>query len=325
MAKAICAAVLFVLAGSAAVAQDAVPGRDWLREGQQGWFWYHDPPAEEIVAPVPLAPPAAPPAPDTKARPAAPVPPPPTAVDPPTFSAAWFRAKLDGYRDAAIDDPTPQNVERYLYLQHVMMDKASTFTDAFRQVVATTPYLDANNERPIDSAGANATNEIAEAATTDLVKKLAEKVGLVFFFSSGCAICEQQVDVLEAAQRIYGFSVLAVSLDGKPLPGGRPKAWVVDAGQAHRMGVRAAPAIVLMRPPGEFAGVSESVLSLTTLVERVLLRARVAGWVSDADYQATQPVQKRSLLGLSQEITAEMLEDPVSLSQFLHQRLGGAP
>ena len=310
------------LAGPVAMAEDMFPGREWLTHGAEGWWWYQDPPAEVVVEPpLPVVP--APPPTEPAAQMVAT--PPPAPPEPPPFSAAWFKAKLDGYREAAIDDPTPANLERYMYLQRVMMDKASAFTATFQEVVASTPYLDANNERPLDSAGANAATEISEAATEAVLRRLATEVGVAFFFRSDCALCAQEVGVLDAARRLYGFTVLAVSLDGKPLPQNLLTSWVPDAGQAAWMGVRDAPALVLMRPPSEFLGLSENVLSLAELAERILLRARAAGWISEAEFQATQPVKNRSLLALAAEITPEMLENPEQLSRFLHRRLEGGP
>ena len=317
-------------AHSLALADEVYPGRGWLRGGAEGWWWYQDPAPPAVVEPSLPAPP--PPAPQAVV--AERTPPPPTASpeatpavtpEPPVFSAAWFKQKLDGYRDAAIDDPTPANVHRYLYLQHVMMDKASAFTTAFQEVVATTPYLDANNERPLDSAAANATTEIADRARDSLLRALARTVGLGFFFRSDCAICAQEVAVLDAARRLYGLTVLAVSLDGKPLRDVTLASWVPDVGQARRMGVVDGPALVLMRPPSEFLGLSQSVLSLAELGERTLLRAQAAGWISQAEYAATRPVKEQSMIALSREITPAMLEDPEALSKFIHARLEGAP
>jgi len=318
---AICA--LF-LDGHPAIAQDQMPGRQWLTRGEEGWFWYKDPPAEPEEGAKP-PPPASPPTPPTPppvapvAAPAAPKAPP----EPAPLSAAWFRQNLDGYRDAALDNPTVDNVRRYLILQCVMMDKSSAFTEAFQQVVATNPILDANSERPLDSIGANVANEMASTASTAVLRALAETVGLVYFFRSDCALCVPEFAVLEAAQRVYGFNVLYVSLDGRPIPNVRLPSWVADAGQAERMGVGAAPSLVLMRPPGEFLLISDSVMGLPTIAERVLLRARMAGWITEEAYQASRPVRNRSLLPLAAGITPEMLSDPAKLAAFVDTQVGG--
>ena len=129
----------------------------------------------------------------------------------------------------------------------------------------------------------------------------------------------------DGTRRLYGLTVLAVSLDGKPLRDVTLASWVPDVGQARRMGVVDGPALVLMRPPSEFLGLSQSVLSLAELGERTLLRAQAAGWISQAEYAATRPVKEQSMIALSREITPAMLEDPEALSKFIHARLEGSP
>jgi conjugal transfer pilus assembly protein TraF len=239
------------------------------------------------------------------------------------LSTAWFRANLDRYKDAAIDSPTPDNVERYLVLQRLMMDRASRFTDMFQRVVASTPYLDANTERPLDSVAANATNEIAASATDALLRTLAGSVGLVFFFRSDCAICATQVEILQAATHLYGFTVLYVSLDGKPMtdmamPAWQMPAWTANAGQAERMGITSAPALAVMRPPSQFGLLAKTVLSLPTLSERVLLQARAAGWISEDDYAATRPVKDHPLQVAADAVSDATVADAEKFLAFIH-------
>ncbi|CAH2605788.1 IncF plasmid conjugative transfer pilus assembly protein TraF (plasmid) [Rhodovastum atsumiense] len=310
-------AVLALLVGvDVAGAQEELPGREWLSRGREGWFWYRDPAAEPVDPPLPPSPPPMP----VAVSPVPPVQPsvtPFTRAEPLPLSVAWFRQNLDTYRDAAIDNPTPGNVRRFLILQRIMMDKSTAFRRTFQEVVATTPALDANTERPLDSVGANTANEVASTATQMLLRSLAQTVGLVYFFRSDCPLCGTQVESLEAAQRLYGFTVLYVSLDGSPMPRVALRAWAPDAGQAQRMGVKDAPALVLMRPPGEFLVLSESVLSLPAIAERTLLRARLAGWISEDDYRATRPVRERSFLSLANGITPDLLEDPEKFSGYI--------
>jgi conjugal transfer pilus assembly protein TraF len=302
-----------------AIAETIVPGQAWLGRGREGWFWYQDPPPSVEAAPIEIPPPDAPESPVASVPPVAP------PSEPAVLSAAWFRANLSRYKDEAIDNPTPQNVERFLALQHIMMDRATAFTDAFQRVVASSPYLDANTQRPIDSVGANAANEIASAATDALLRKLSANVGLVFFFQSDCALCAAQFEVLEGAQRLYGFTILYVSLDGKPMPDMPIPAWAPNVGQAQRIGVTAAPALALLRPPDQFAVLAKSVLSLPTLAERVLLQSRGAGWISDAEYEHTRPLNDRTLLESTTGLTDEMVADPEKFLAFIHAQKGAQP
>jgi len=55
----------------------------------------------------------------------------------------------------------------------------------------------------------------------------------------------------------------------------------------------------------------------------VLLRSRMAGWITEEAYQASRPVRNRSLLPLAAGFTPEMLSDPAKLAAFVDTQVGG--
>jgi len=307
--------VAVLAAGGMALGQDAdsdgtvAGGHAWLDPSGQGFFWHNLPPLP--APPAPAAPtPAAPTTPD--ASPPAPAP----------LSAEWFAKNLDHYRDAAIDDPTPEKVTAYLVLQRIMMDKASAFTDATQAAVAMTPFLDANNERPLGDAPANAANDEAGAARTAALSKLAGTTGILFFFDSSCGICELEANILDEFKSTYGFSVLAVSLDGKPIKGGSPRPFVADHGQGAKLGVTVVPSIYLLRPPDLSLPIARNVMTVDDTADRVLIQAHTHGWISDAEWEAARPAHIRSLVALSKTITPEMLASPEELVAHIESELG---
>ena len=109
----------------------------YFRE-EEGWFWYE---REPDPAPAPKLPlPEQPPVPaEPQVSETA-----PEGQKP--LSAQWIREHIGAYRDAAIDDPTPQNVALYLYLQRVALDKSSRFAAATQRAVQLDPFLDSNLE-----------------------------------------------------------------------------------------------------------------------------------------------------------------------------------
>ena len=122
-------------------------------------------------------------------------------VDPKPLSAAWFRANLDDYRDRALDDPSPDNVEAYLYLQRIALERAGSFAEASAAAAVKDPWLDANSERPIATYAAQAIDAQAETARTTVLSELAKDAGILFLLSSRLPALRQPGGCPEARQR----------------------------------------------------------------------------------------------------------------------------
>lgn len=306
-----------VIVGSAggplAAAEPSLSGRFFGR-GADGWFWYE-------TLPPPPPPPALEPDPEAPPPPAAVVPVVPPPAGPPPLSAAWFRAELERYRDTAIDDPSPENVRAYLYLQKVMLDKADAFAQVSRQAVAGDPYLDAVTERPLSPFAANAISAEATARRAAVLQELAARTGILFFVDGACGVCVRQADVLLAAQRQFGFALLTVSRDGRA-PAGLELPLRADGGQAAQLGVVATPALFLMRPPDAILPLAQGALDLDTLSERIVGQAHQAGWVDEATFAATRAVRQPFALPAAADLEAGALEDPALLVASLRERLG---
>ena len=267
----------------------------YLRE-QEGWFWYEREP-EPVAAPEP-------PPPEQPAVPAEPqlseIPP----QGPKPLSAQWLREHMGEYRDAAIDDPTSENVALYLYLQRVAMDKSSRFASATQRAVQLDPFLDEVTQRPTATFAANLTNRQAGDNRDAILERIAKTAG-VLFFRSDCPYCEAQAPLLELLEARYGFSVLPVSLDGAPLPGGAFPNFRQDRGQAQALGVVSTPALFLARPPDATVPLSQGLLSLAQLQERIVVAAVQAGWINEREFNQTRPV------------TADLMLDPGQLPAAL--------
>ena len=174
-----------------------------------------------------------------------------------------------------------------------MMDKASRFTDTMQVVVASNPELDENTRRPLATFAANQQNRIAQEAKQEVLASLSAEVGLLFFYRADCQYCHIQAPILSTFGREFGVAIKAVSLDGQPLAGSDFSAdYTVDHGQAETLGVTSTPALYLIRPrTAEIKPISHGVLSFAEIGERVLLQARLAGWIHESVYASTQPVQ----------------------------------
>ncbi|AGA89724.1 TraF-like protein [Thioflavicoccus mobilis 8321] len=285
-----------------------LPAAGFYFREQEGWFWYQREPE-----------PAELPEPETPEQPVAPAEPQvseTTPQGPHPLSAQWLRERLGGYRDAAIDDPTPENVALYLYLQRVALDKSSRFAAATQRAVQLDPFLDVITQRPTATFAANLTNRQAGERREAILQQIAEKAGIWFFYRSDCPYCEAQAPLLQLLEARYGFSVLPVSIDGELLPGGVFPAFRRDLGQAAALGVVSTPALFLARPPDAMVPLSQGLLSLAQLQERVLVAAVQAGWISEGEFTLTRPVTADLMLDVDQ-LPGSLPEDPEALLSAL--------
>lgn len=242
---------------------------------ERGWFW-----REEFIEPAQPKP--------IKEKHVTPIPTrdPNEEIQP--LSVAWLRKNLEKYRDQAIDAPSPENVSAYFYLQRVMMDKAHRFTDVAHEVVISDPRLDENVRRPISSFAVQATNREASKISQDSLTLIAKSTGILFFFRSDCTYCHLQAPLLKVLEDRYGFKVYPVSLDGLPMPGGLYSEFHLDQGQAAQLGIQATPALFLLNPPGKVLPLSQGILSLDDLTNRILTVAHTEGLITDAEYDTTR-------------------------------------
>lgn len=321
---------LAALAASEQATDDAEPpalsaaGSAGFYKGKaEGWFWYKDPPEEEKPKkkkPVPPPPPPPPPPPATikevQAPPAAP-------KGPEMFSVAWIKKNLPKYRDLAIDEPTVENVQRYYYLQRLMMDKANKFAEMSSTVIMKDPFLDEDSRRPVATYAANAMNREVGIRAEKVLKDLSGKVGLFYFFKSNCLLCAEQASVLQALTFKTGIQVIPVSLDGEPLDNGLYPDYRVDSGQAKKMKIYNAPALALAIPPDKSEIVGYGAVTLEVLQNRIFMAARDAQVISKETFAQTQPFVDNGLLSMddAKDLTEEDLADPAKFVEHMRNQL----
>ncbi len=285
-------------------AQAREPG--FYQRGQEGWFWYQtnveedesvrfdEKSVSEIVG---------------------------EQLDP--LSTAWFRKNMQTFMDKAIDEPTPDNVRAYLYLQRVMMDKGSRFADVSQRVVMGDPLLDEISRRPLATYVANKMDKEAAIQRDNALNQIAKRAGLFFFYRSDCVYCKSQAPIIESMAAHHGFEVFAISIDGKPLPGGEFPHYKIDTGQAKSLSVSTVPAVFLVDPPEIITPIGQGAMSLDELNKRLILAAFQSGWINEKTYHATRPVQAGISLAMSpKDLNEKMLRDPVFLVRYLREHGG---
>ena len=212
------------------------------------------------------------------AQPAEPVPTPPS-VQPgqaATERMEAMRKALEEARAEAILDPTPEKVAAYLALQRDALQRAATFSDAFRRTVWATPELDYTLTRPVGALAKRLWSDQRRREVTDALATLGERYGLIYLGHPDCGGCRVFGPLLRAFAMRHGIDVLAVSMTGGPLDGW-PGA-VPDNGRAARLGLSGSPlpAVALFDTKTKRAlPVGFGVLAEDQLAERIFVLTRL--------------------------------------------------
>ncbi|MGH0003644.1 conjugal transfer protein TraF [Pseudovibrio ascidiaceicola] len=271
----------------ATVSWSQSPEEGFFDRSEEGWFWYKAEPDEEELEPEPeiTVPQVVISTPEQTE---------PQVESAPEFplrlNAAWLRENMPRYLDAAMDDPTLENVEAYLMLQRIAMDRSQTFAEVSQVVTVGNPNLDELARRPSASFATQHLDRIAGRKREKLLRSLTEKVGFFYFFQSDCELCYTQDSIMNLIEDNMGFSVLRISLDGKPIPGLQPRPFNPDDGHAEMLGVQVLPAVFLVSDEGEFAPIGQGAMALPQIYQRVLIASLKAGWITNEQFNETRPL-----------------------------------
>ncbi len=304
-------ATSLALASLSAAAADNSEQRYW-RSRADGWHFYEpDPPKRKKPKPPVMLPAPMP----------APAPQQSSPAEPAVLSSAWLRDNLPKYRDAAIDNPTPENVELLAYLQRLATDRAEQFSQVWTRVVTSNPALDETARSPITALQQRAAQAEMSVAKQQAMAKITERVGLWYFYLSTCPYCAKQEPILERVQANIGLSILPISLDGGPPPTWRDVAYVNNSGQAQELGVMVTPTLVVADTvTGELHNLAAGLRTESEIESRLLELAAVNEWISEEEYERAVRGEPRRFLpdGLMQAAAPDLSGDnPEQLLQTL--------
>ena len=156
-----------------------------------------------------------------------------------TARIAAMRERLEEARAKAILDPSPEKVAAYLALQRDALQRAATFSDAFRRTVWAHPELDYTLTRPVGALAKRLWSDGRRTEIANALARLGERHGLIYLGAPDCGGCRVFGPLLRAFSLRHGLDVLAVSMTGGPLDGW-PEA-VPDNGRAARLGLSGSP------------------------------------------------------------------------------------
>ncbi len=236
------AALIALLGTSCALANDFAG---------HGWFWYQIPPPPPKVRPLPPPPPPHP-QPVHKVK--------PKKKGPPPLSVAWIKEYRHKYMVDAINDPTPQNVRDFMFVNKAMFDKAQNFADMFYYESHFDTALNPAFVYPHSQQALGAFYSREHAARKQLMDWYSHHAGLFFFFNSTCSYCQIQYhQLIRFFQRYPGFAhhTFLISMDGKPLPGMKDSHIFRNTTQAKFFHLVETPSIVLALPPKTFIVIAQ--------------------------------------------------------------------
>lgn len=274
---------------------------------EQGWFWYVEEPE-----PVPVEIPPPPPPAQTSASPVE------KKLKP--FSAEWIAKKLDETRLVAIDNPTKDNMERYLLLQKLAMDKSEQFALAHRQYASLNPGIDETIQNPVGGTSRSTMNRARTQAMDDVLHKIGDVAGIWYFFSSECPFCHKQNPVINMLSGVHNLSVLPISLDARSSTDGLLPHWRPDRGQAAMLGVQGTPTMYIVNPStNRIVLLASGVRTLPDLQRRIVEIAKAENWISEEDYDSAMRGLPRRFLTEGLDLDDDVEDDPDVILALLRQ------
>lgn len=194
----------------------------------------------------------------------------------PTKQIEAQRKALETKLHAAIVEPTRENLISYITAQKVLMDQSQKFSEMWKQVVMTTPSLDETLVHPVDQNARHVYYSQQHQGIENHIKKLSSEFGLFFFFRKNCEYCHHFAPIVKRFSQKYGWSVLAVSLDGGTLPE-FPNS-KQNNGIAERLQISHVPALIALHPKtGQLIPLAYGLVSESEIEQRVELLTRIPG------------------------------------------------
>jgi len=221
----------------------ARPVRDWYERHAEGWFWRDVDPEpvdedpeipEKAVATTPSI------------RPETLYPSLDQPIDDPLARLEQLQQAIETSKALAVLQPTPDNIRDYIAIQHEVMEKSGLFADNWVRVMWQNPQYDYGQIRPTQPVALSTYKQQYAADRNAALRAIAQEYGLYFIVAGSCPYCHAMGPYLKRWAERYGFTVIAVSIDGGSVKE-YPNA-MYSPEFAEQLGVKTTPAIILAKP-----------------------------------------------------------------------------
>ena len=180
--------------------------------------------------------------------------------DPWNMPVEEFSRLLEEVRNTAIQNPTIENVKKYIELQDIARRKAVAFANVYTLVMQMHPEFTTAGQYPVANPGILALTGMRRDEIEGVIQASREDFALVYFFRPDCRFCTVQNNILRYFVDKYHWELKHVNIYDEPE-------------SAVRFNVTTVPYIlVVYRDTGEYMPVGVGVVALSTL-ERNLFRA----------------------------------------------------
>ncbi|MDC8832860.1 conjugal transfer protein TraF [Alteromonas gilva] len=247
-----------------------------------------------------------------------------------TLDIEWLRNNIDRLRDTAIETPSKENLASFAYAQRLMLDYSTRFSTKMMEFIETEPALDENQRRPTTTVGLSMFRDQTKRGISEALTAVIQNAHIWFFYRSDCGFCHKQLPILQELQHRHGVKILAVSMDGKQIPGMEGFQHVNDYGLkvSKRLKVVATPTMFLVGNNKEFFyPLTRGLEALPKIEDRLILAARETKLIDEQQYAKAQSVREINVFENKKGnivVDKEQLEkDPGYLADVLRAKLLG--
>lgn len=200
-------------------------------------------------------------------------------------SIADLKSKVQARLEAAVMDPTDENIAAYLKMNALLFEKAGRFAERWRDVLIRYPEYDWTTGHPVVNSASTTLSRERDKARSAKLATLSETWGLVFFGDAG-RLTGLMRPLVDRFAGITGMELIQVAVAG---PSPYLSRAYPDTGMSRRAcgGIKKLPALVLMHK--DDSDIAHARLVATGVVDIAELGRRVVRLVEAHERQTTFP------------------------------------
>lgn len=200
-------------------------------------------------------------------------------------SIADLKSEVQARLEAAVMDPTDENIAAYLKMNALLFEKAGRFAERWRDVLIRYPEYDWTAGHPVVNSASTTLLRERDKARSAKLATLSETWGLVFFGDAG-RLTGLMRPLVDRFAGITGMELIQVAVDG---PSPYLSRAYPDTGMSRRAcgGIKKFPALVLMHK--DDSDIAHARLVATGVVDIAELGRRVVRLVEAHERQTPFP------------------------------------